>query len=107
MDIVIRQGKAFYWGTSEWSADEIRSAYGIAREFGLTPPLMEQPQYNLFHRDRVEKVHPMFNGGVHTLLGGILADLAAIGYPCTQRERAYFEAGTAESSIFHHVPHVE
>jgi voltage-dependent potassium channel beta subunit len=59
MDIVIRQGKAFYWGTSEWSADEIRSAYGIAREFGLTPPLMEQPQYNLFHRDRVEKEYAL------------------------------------------------
>lgn len=54
MDIVIRQGKAFYWGTSEWSADEIRSAYGIAREYGLTPPTMEQPQYNMFHRTRVE-----------------------------------------------------
>ena len=59
MDIVIRQGKAFYWGTSEWSADEIRSAYGIAREYGLTPPLMEQPQYNLFHRDRVEKEYAL------------------------------------------------
>ncbi|MFZ9858731.1 MAG: potassium channel beta subunit family protein [Roseiflexaceae bacterium] len=59
MDIVIKQGKAFYWGTSEWSADEIRSAYGIAREYGLTPPLMEQPQYNLLHRDRVEKEYAM------------------------------------------------
>lgn len=59
MDIVIRQGKAFYWGTSEWSADEIRSAYGIAREYGLTPPLMEQPQYNLLHRDRVEKEYAL------------------------------------------------
>jgi voltage-dependent potassium channel beta subunit len=59
MDIVIKQGKAFYWGTSEWSADEIRAAYGIAREFGLTPPLMEQPQYNLLHRDRVEKEYKL------------------------------------------------
>lgn len=59
MDIIIRQGKAFYWGTSEWSADEIRSAYGIAREYGLTPPLMEQPQYNLLHRDRVEKEYAL------------------------------------------------
>lgn len=59
MDIVIRQGKAFYWGTSEWSADEIRSAYGIAREYGLTPPLMEQPQYNLLHRERVEKEYAL------------------------------------------------
>jgi voltage-dependent potassium channel beta subunit len=59
MDIVIKQGKAFYWGTSEWSADEIRSAYGIAREFGLTPPLMEQPQYNLLHRERFEKEYAL------------------------------------------------
>lgn len=59
MDIVIKQGKAFYWGTSEWSADEIRAAYGIAREYGLTPPLMEQPQYNLLHRERVEKEYAL------------------------------------------------
>lgn len=59
MDIVIKQGKAFYWGTSEWSADEIRAAYGIAREFGLTPPLMEQPQYNLLHRERFEKEYAL------------------------------------------------
>lgn len=59
MDIVIRQGKAFYWGTSEWSADEIRAAYGIARELNLTPPTMEQPQYNMLHRDRVEKEYAL------------------------------------------------
>jgi voltage-dependent potassium channel beta subunit len=55
MDIVIKQGKAFYWGTSEWSAAEIMRADGIARQYGLTPPTMEQPQYNMFVRDRVEK----------------------------------------------------
>jgi voltage-dependent potassium channel beta subunit len=54
MDIVIKQGKAFYWGTSEWSAAEIIRAEGIARQYGLTPPSMEQPQYNMFARDRVE-----------------------------------------------------
>lgn len=55
MDIVIEQGKAFYWGTSEWSAAEIMEADGIARQYGLTPPAMEQPQYNMFARDRFEK----------------------------------------------------
>ena len=55
MDIVIRQGKAFYWGTSEWSAAEIMRADGIARQYGLTPPTMEQPQYNMFVRERFEK----------------------------------------------------
>ncbi len=54
MNQVIRQGKAFYWGTSEWSADLIREAYHIARRDNLRPPLMEQPQYNMFHRERVE-----------------------------------------------------
>lgn len=51
---VINQGKAFYWGTSEWSAQQIMEAYSIARQENLIPPLMEQPQYNMFHRDRVE-----------------------------------------------------
>src|SRR3954463_5837714 len=55
MDIVVRQGKAFYWGTSEWSAAEIVAAHGIAGQSGLTPPTMEQPQYNLFTRQRVEQ----------------------------------------------------
>jgi voltage-dependent potassium channel beta subunit len=55
MNHVINQGKAFYWGTSEWSADRIMEAYGIARREHLIPPLMEQPQYNMFHRERVEK----------------------------------------------------
>lgn len=51
---LINQGKAFYWGTSEWSAQQIMEAYAIARREHLIPPLMEQPQYNMFHRDRVE-----------------------------------------------------
>jgi voltage-dependent potassium channel beta subunit len=55
MDIVIRQGKAFYWGTSEWSAADIMRADGLARQYGLTPPAMEQPQYNMFVRERVER----------------------------------------------------
>src|SRR6266542_43529 len=55
MDIVIKQGKAFYWGTSEWSAAEIMRADAVARQYGLTPPSMEQPQYNMFVRERVEQ----------------------------------------------------
>lgn len=51
---LINQGKAFYWGTSEWSAQQIMEAYGVARRERLIPPLMEQPQYNMFHRERVE-----------------------------------------------------
>lgn len=54
MNQVITEGKAFYWGTSEWSAEQIREAYRIARHEHLRPPLMEQPQYNMFKRDKVE-----------------------------------------------------
>jgi voltage-dependent potassium channel beta subunit len=55
MDDLIHQGLVLYWGTSEWNAADIMRAYGIAREHGLTPPQMEQPQYNMLHRERVEK----------------------------------------------------
>ena len=55
MNFIIDQGLAFYWGTSEWSAERIMEAYGIARHAGLTPPLMEQPEYNMFSRHRVER----------------------------------------------------
>ena len=55
MHDLIAQGKVLYWGTSEWSAQQIQQAYGVARQFGLTPPTMEQPQYNMFARDRVER----------------------------------------------------
>jgi voltage-dependent potassium channel beta subunit len=54
MNQVIQQGKAFYWGTSEWSATEIMEAYGVARREHLIPPSMEQPQYHMFHRQKVE-----------------------------------------------------
>ena len=55
MNHVIDQGKALYWGTSEWPGERILEAYHVARRERLIPPLMEQPQYNLFHRDRVER----------------------------------------------------
>lgn len=54
MNHIINHGKTFYWGTSEWSARQITEAHGIARRERLIPPLMEQPQYNMFHRERVE-----------------------------------------------------
>lgn len=54
MDTLIRQGKILYWGTSEWRAWQINEAVNIARIHHLAPPTMEQPQYNMFHRRRVE-----------------------------------------------------
>ncbi len=55
MHSLIMQGKVMYWGTSEWSAQEITQAHQVARQYNLIPPLMEQPQYNMLHRDRFEK----------------------------------------------------
>ncbi len=55
MNYIIDSGMAFYWGTSEWSAEQIRHAYEIARREHLIPPVMEQPQYNMLHREKMEK----------------------------------------------------
>ncbi|MGB5191365.1 MAG: aldo/keto reductase [Polyangiales bacterium] len=54
MSDIVAAGKAHYWGTSEWSADAIEEAYEIAERYSLRKPVMEQPQYNLLWRDRVE-----------------------------------------------------
>lgn len=54
MNVLIQQGKVFYWGTSEWSAEQLRHAAEFARRTNLVGPSMEQPQYNMFHRERVE-----------------------------------------------------
>lgn len=55
MDYLVRNNYAFYWGTSEWSAEQIESAYTIAEKLNCIKPTMEQPRYNLFYRDRIEK----------------------------------------------------
>ena len=55
MNDLIVQGKALYWGTSEWSAADIRAAWDIADRHGWHKPVVEQPQYHLFHRKRVEQ----------------------------------------------------
>jgi len=54
MTDLIQQGKILYWGTSEWEPWQVMEANGFAREYNLIPPSVEQPQYNLFHRKRVE-----------------------------------------------------
>ena len=55
MNDIITQGKALYWGTSEWSAADIHAAWEVADRHGWHKPVMEQPQYHLFHRSRVER----------------------------------------------------
>ena len=54
MNDLIHQGKILYWGTSEWSADDIKEAYKKAKKYNLRGPVMEQPQYNILHRDKFE-----------------------------------------------------
>lgn len=61
IDFLIRSGDAFYWGTSEWSLEDIEKAQQMAKDLHTIPPIVEQPQYNLFHRDRLEREYlPLF-----------------------------------------------
>ncbi|MHA7878745.1 MAG: potassium channel beta subunit family protein [Saccharospirillum sp.] len=62
MHQLVMQGKILYWGTSEWNAQQITEAHRVARQEHLTPPTMEQPQYNLFTRDKVEgEYRPLYD----------------------------------------------
>lgn len=75
MDTLIRQGKVLYWGTSEWSAAQIAEAVAFARAHHLYAPVMEQPQYNLLHRTRVEEEYaPLYaDAGLGTTIWSPLA----------------------------------
>jgi voltage-dependent potassium channel beta subunit len=88
MDYLVRSGQALYWGTSEWGAQEIESAHKISRELGCIPPVMEQPQYNLFHYQRVEEeyaaLYEKYGMGLTTfspLAFGILSGKYNAGIP--------------------------
>ena len=59
MNVLIQQGKILYWGTSEWSGVEIMEAHRVAHEYKLIGPTVEQPQYNLLEREKMEKDYPM------------------------------------------------
>ena len=75
MDLLIRQGKVLYWGTSEWSGAQIAEAVAFARANHLHAPTMEQPQYNLLHRERVEREYaPLYaEAGLGTTIWSPLA----------------------------------
>ena len=92
MSDLVSQGKVMYWGTSEWNAQQITEAYGIARERGLHAPVMEQPQYNMFERHRVESEYaPLYDSfGLGTtvwspLASGILTGKYRDGIPKDSR----------------------
>ncbi len=109
MHSLIMQGKVLYWGTSEWSAEQIKEAHAVAEKHHLIAPVMEQPQYNIFHREKVEKEFaplydtvglgttiwsPLASGvlsGKHTLEGDASSRLRAAGLDWL-RERELTEA---------------
>jgi voltage-dependent potassium channel beta subunit len=92
MDTLVRQGKVLYWGTSEWPAEAIAEAHRIARENHCYAPVAEQPQYNLLHRERVEREYaPLYERfGMGTtiwspLASGLLAGRYNDGVPDDSR----------------------
>lgn len=92
MNHLIQQGKILYWGTSEWSALEIMEAHMVAQKNNLIGPVMEQPQYNMFHRRKVEvEFHKLYSTvGLGTtiwspLASGTLTDKFANGVPNASR----------------------
>jgi len=100
MSDMIAQGKALYWGTSEWSAADIRAAWDIAERHHLHKPVMEQPQYNLFHRKRVEQEYGRLYGDIglglttwSPLASGLLTGKYRHGVPAGSR-------GAMESMAF-------
>lgn len=118
MNYLLDQGLAFYWGTSEWSAEQLRHAYEIARREHLVPPTMEQPEYNMFQRRRVEtEYRPLYHDfklGLTTwspLASGLLSGKYNDGIPedsrlTTQgyewlRQRFESEEGQAKLEIVH------
>ena len=92
MSDIVTSGRALYWGTSEWSAEQIRAAWDIADRHHLRKPVMEQPQYNLLVRDRVEvEYQPLYDGiglGLTTwspLASGVLTGKYLDGVPGDSR----------------------
>jgi voltage-dependent potassium channel beta subunit len=92
MHDIVASGKAVYWGTSEWSAADIMGAWQIAEKHHLHKPIVEQPEYNLFHRNKVEKefarLYSEIGTGLTTwspLSSGLLTGKYAKGIPADSR----------------------
>lgn len=92
MDSLVRQGYALYWGTSEWSATQIEQAYRLAEKMNCIPPSMEQAEYNLFERHRIEveyqNLYTNYGMGLTTwspLASGILSGKYSHGIPAGSR----------------------
>ncbi|HEY3406156.1 MAG TPA: aldo/keto reductase [Ohtaekwangia sp.] len=92
MHNLIQQGKVLYWGTSEWSAQEIMEAHMVAQRYSLIGPVMEQPQYNLLERHKVELEYAQLYNGVglgttiwSPLASGVLTGKYNDGFPADTR----------------------
>ena len=92
MHDLVAQGKVMYWGTSEWSAQQLTEAWAVAKDLRITPPQMEQPQYNLFERQKVEVDYaPLYDlMGLGTtvwspLKAGVLTGKYNNGFPADSR----------------------
>lgn len=96
MNTLIQQGKVLYWGTSEWLPSQLQEAYGVAERYGLEGPTMEQPQYHMFHRARVEtELAPLIEKyGLGTTTWSPLASGLLTGK---------YDDGIPEDSRLHHV----
>jgi aryl-alcohol dehydrogenase-like predicted oxidoreductase len=104
MNFIITQGWAFYWGTSEWQAPAILEACTIADRLGMIRPIVEQPQYNLFERNKVEveftPLYKQYKLGLTTwspLVFGILTGKYAHGVPDGARLTQEYHAGLVEN----------
>ncbi|HVX73545.1 MAG: potassium channel beta subunit family protein [Devosia sp.] len=91
MHNLVVQGKVIYWGTSEWTAQQLTEAHLVARRDNLTPPTMEQPEYNMFNRQKVEVDYlPIYELGLGTtiwspLASGLLTGKYNEGIPADSR----------------------
>ncbi len=112
MDYLVRQGYVFYWGTSEWSTTQIQTAYDIAEKLNCIKPSMEQPKYNMFFRDHLEKEYlhlfEKYDMGTTTwspLASGILSGKYNHGIP--QESRLAKEAWLIPSNFQEQVEKVK
>lgn len=98
MSNFVQQGKVLYWGTSEWSAQQITEAYAIAQQHHLVAPQMEQPLYNMFERERIEKEYrPLYSlVGLGTTIYSPLAQGALTGKYTLGKKKARTRTGFDE-----------
>jgi len=102
---LIEDGKAFYWGTSEWSATQIASAIGICDKLNLHKPIVEQPQYNMFHRERFEVEYaPIFEkyGYGTTVWSPLAAGLLTGRYLSDEKDEGRISKMTPERRKMRH-----